>query len=75
MPPPPPLPQCPCLRGLPVLSIYLFIICCFSHSHRRNDHFKLKSKRLLQLERGRHPGGSNAIFYLQREKGAEVYVR
>ena len=32
--------------------IYLFIICCFAHSHRRNDHFKLKSKRLLEPEQG-----------------------
>ena len=35
--------------------IYLFIICCFAHSHRRNDHFKVKSKRLLKLERGEAP--------------------
>ena len=48
--------------------IYLFIICCFAHFHRRNDHVKARTGV-------GHPGGSNAIFYLQREKGAEVYVR
>ena len=80
MPPPPPS-QCSVsvLTGFACI-IYLFIICCFAHSHQRNDHFKVKSKRLLKLERGGGggggpPGGWNALFYLQREKGAEVYVR
>ena len=35
--------------------IYLFIICCFAHSHWRKYHFKLKCKRLLELERGNAP--------------------
>ena len=42
MPPPP--PSVSVLTGFACI-IYLFIICCFAHSHRRNDHFKVKSKR------------------------------
>ena len=42
------------LTGFACIS-YLFIICCFGLSHRRNDHFKVKSKRLLKLERGEAP--------------------
>ena len=54
MPPPPPPLSVSVLTGFACI-IYLFIICCFAHSHRRNDHFKVKSERLLKLERGEAP--------------------
>ena len=51
------------LTGFACIS-YLFIICCFALSHRRNDHFKVKSKRLLKLERGR---GGGAPWWLDSD--------
>ena len=55
--PPPPLLSVSVLTGFACI-IYLLIICCFAHSHQRNDHFKVKSKRLLKLERGGGGGGT-----------------